>query len=208
MSILTIDKKISDESISNYETLKKVKEIYENINSILKYSNIRVDTETVKELKNTTDVLKDLYDVVYSTIKEDSKEHIDLYLNTKCPHCDEHLYISDLIDYSYLCKNCDENFYDFEVSSKAWYLNDKIRYDLNSEKIKKVDRSLISEYIKCWDEGRELPIDDNMIYAQVNNYFIAIDNTSGECYVEEFETEEDVLNWFNELEDENDIEIQ
>lgn len=205
MSILTIDKKIFDESISNYEILKNAKVSYENLNSILKYSNIRMDTEIVKELKNTIDILKDLYDVVYSTIEKDSKEHIDLYSNVKCPDCNSNLYVSDLIDYSYLCKNCDENFYDFELPNRAWYLNDKLP---NSTNIEMVDKEIISKYIKCFGEEKELPIDKSMIYGQDGDCFIAIDNTSNECYVEEFETEEEVLNWFNEFVNEEDMEIQ
>lgn len=204
MSILIMDKKIEDKSISNFETLKKAKISYEGINDILKFSNIRMDTETAKELDNAVDILKDLYEIVYSTIKNDPKEHIDLQLGTKCPDCDDNLYISDLADYSYLCQNCDKNFYDFEVDDKVWYSKDN-NY-LNSEMIEKVDRSIISEYISCWEEGKSLPVDKDMIYAQDGELFIAIDNTSNECYVEEFKTEEDVIKWFNGVEKE-EIEI-
>lgn len=91
MSILIIDKKIEDKSISNFETLKKAKISYEGINDILKFSNIRMDTETSKELDNAVDILKDLYEIVYSAIKNDPKEHIDLQLGTKCPDCDDNL---------------------------------------------------------------------------------------------------------------------
>ena len=186
MSILTIDKKTIDDSISNYETLKKTKLAYENINSILKYSNIRMDTETANQLKNAIDILEYLYGAAYSTIEKDSKEHIDLYL----------------------CKKCDENFYDFEVPDEVWYLKNDNKYNLNSEKIQKVDRNVISEYISCWDEGKPLPVDKDMIYTQDGSLFIAIDNTNNECYVEEFDTEEEVLNWFNEFENEDDMEMQ
>lgn len=205
MSILVVDKKIEDKSISDYETLKKAKISYEGINDILKFSNIRMDTETVKELDNTVNILKDLYEIVYSTIKNNPKEHIDLQLGTKCPDCNDNLCISDLADYSYLCQSCDKNFYDFEVNDKVWYLKDN-NY-LNSEMIEKVDRSIIGEYISCWEEGKPLPVDKDMIYAQDGDLFIAVDNTSNECYVEEFKTEEDVIKWFNEFEKDDEIEI-
>ena len=45
------------------------------------------------------------------------------------------------------------------------------------------------------------------IYAQDGDLFIAVDNTSNECYVEEFKTEEDVIKWFNEFEKDDEIEI-
>ena len=205
MSILVVDKKIEDKSISDYETLKKAKISYEAINDILKFSNIRMDTETVKELDNAVNILKDLYEIVYSTIKNNPKEHIDLQLGTKCPDCNDNLCISDLADYSYLCQSCDKNFYDFEVNDKVWYLKDN-NY-LNSEMIEKVDRSIIGEYISCWEEGKPLPVDKDMIYAQDGDLFIAVDNTSNECYVEEFKTEEDVIKWFNEFEKDDEIEI-
>lgn len=205
MSILVVDKKIEDKSISDYETLKKAKISYEGINDILKFSNIRMDTETVKELDNAVNILKDLYEMVYSTIKNNPKEHIDLQLGTKCPDCNDNLCISDLADYSYLCQSCDKNFYDFEVNDKVWYLKDN-NY-LNSEMIEKVDRSIIGEYISCWEEGKPLPVDKDMIYAQDGDLFIAVDNTSNECYVEEFKTEEDVIKWFNEFEKDDEIEI-
>ena len=205
MSILVVDKKIEDKSISDYETLKKAKISYEGINDILKFSNIRMDTETVKELDNAVNILKDLYEIVYSTIKNNPKEHIDLQLGTKCPDCNDNLCISDLADYSYLCQSCDKNFYDFEVNDKVWYLKDN-NY-LNSEMIEKVDRSIIGEYISCWEEGKPLPVDKDMIYAQDGDLFIAVDNTSNECYVEEFKTEEDVIKWFNVFEKDDEIEI-
>lgn len=205
MSILVVDKKIEDKSISDYETLKKAKISYKGINDILKFSNIRMDTETVKELDNAVNILKDLYEIVYSTIKNNPKEHIDLQLGTKCPDCNDNLCISDLADYSYLCQSCDKNFYDFEVNDKVWYLKDN-NY-LNSEMIEKVDRSIIGEYISCWEEGKPLPVDKDMIYAQDGDLFIAVDNTSNECYVEEFKTEEDVIKWFNEFEKDDEIEI-
>ena len=60
MSILVVDKKIEDKSISDYETLKKAKISYEGINDILKFSNIRMDTETVKELDNAVNIANTL----------------------------------------------------------------------------------------------------------------------------------------------------
>ena len=36
--------------------------------------------------------------------------------NVRCPQCGKKLVTSDLEDYSFLCKDCDENFYSIEVS--------------------------------------------------------------------------------------------
>ena len=35
--------------------------------------------------------------------------------NKKCFRCENQLLVSDLKEYKYLCLNCDENFYEFEV---------------------------------------------------------------------------------------------
>ena len=35
--------------------------------------------------------------------------------NKKCPKCNHPLLTSDLEEYTYLCLNCDENFYSVEV---------------------------------------------------------------------------------------------
>ena len=35
-----------------------------------------------------------------------------------CPRCGQKLVKSDLKSYKYLCKNCDENFYNIEVIYK------------------------------------------------------------------------------------------
>ena len=53
--------------------------------------------------------------------EEDTKEiETELYKNygtdTYCPRCRHQLLISDLKQYTYLCLNCDENFYGMEVS--------------------------------------------------------------------------------------------
>ena len=50
-----------------------------------------------------------------------------LITNTCCSDCDSKLYISDLIDYSYVCLECDKNLYDFEVNTdKNWYNEEDI----------------------------------------------------------------------------------
>lgn len=48
--------------------------------------------------------------------KSTSTKNKKLFLtNVKCPKCDKQLVTSDLEDYPFLCKDCDENFYNMEV---------------------------------------------------------------------------------------------
>lgn len=44
-----------------------------------------------------------------------NRDNLRYKLNLFCPHCLGKLRISDLINYSYVCKKCDENFYNIEV---------------------------------------------------------------------------------------------
>ena len=39
--------------------------------------------------------------------------------NCCCPKCKKPLYLSDVVGYSFVCKNCDENFYSLEVSCNS-----------------------------------------------------------------------------------------
>lgn len=125
MSIMIIDKKTSDLSMSNYETMRETKVAYNYISDILENSEIRMDTETAKELENSLDILNDLYDAVYSSLKSSDREH-QLLTDACCKNCNNQLLISDNIKYSYQCLECDENFFDFEViGDNVWYKDDK-----------------------------------------------------------------------------------
>lgn len=45
-----------------------------------------------------------------------AKEIIDQLVTTKrCLHCGGRLLLSDLKQYDYVCPECDENFYEYEV---------------------------------------------------------------------------------------------
>ena len=48
----------------------------------------------------------------------DAHEHMRAKTNKKCPKCSSKLYEETVeeIDYPYVCLNCDENFYNFEIN--------------------------------------------------------------------------------------------
>lgn len=126
MSIMIMDKKTSDLSMSNFETMRETKVAYNYINDILENSEIRMDTETAKELENSLDILEDLYNVAYSNIRNDKNREVQLITDACCKDCNNHLLVSDKIEYSYQCENCDENFYDFEaIGDNIWYKDEK-----------------------------------------------------------------------------------
>lgn len=124
MAIIHIDKKTSDLSMSDYETMREAKVAYNYIHDLLENSEIRMDTESVKEMKNAMEILDIMYSGAYSNIENKNKEQ--LITNACCKNCKDYLLVSDNIDYSYQCENCDENFYDFEViSDSVWYKDEK-----------------------------------------------------------------------------------
>lgn len=134
MSIMVIDKKISDKSMSNYETLRESKVAYNYIDDILQNSEIRMDTNTVEELKNAMDILDDLYSAAYSNLSDPNRKK-QLITDACCKNCDTSLLISDNINYSYQCEKCDENFYDFEaITDNVWYRDEKKNHnELNDD---------------------------------------------------------------------------
>lgn len=58
-----------------------------------------------------------------------------------------------------------------------------------------VDESTLNKYVDNWVEHEKLPINDNLIYTKAKNKYVAVDNTTGDCFTEEFDSEEDTINW-------------
>lgn len=79
-----------------------------------------------------------------------------------------------------LCYCCDKESEDF-------YINDLI--------IRHVDKKVVNEFIDCWCDRKKLPVDYDLLYCKDENCFVAIDNTAGCCYAEEFLTEEAAFEW-------------
>ena len=89
------------------ESLKECKETYDKMEHL---SNL-LDYDLGNEFELAMQRLNDIYQKIYETIDEK-----DLKTNLKCCKCNrEKVYISDLIDYNYVCKECDENLYSIET---------------------------------------------------------------------------------------------
>lgn len=109
--------------ISDYEVLREAKIAYEYINNILKNSKIKLDDNIINSLENTMNGLSIIYSNAHLNLEHPDKEE-QLLTDACCKNCDNKLYISENIDYSYQCLECDENFYDFETNNnKVWYEN-------------------------------------------------------------------------------------
>lgn len=115
--------------MSDYELLKATKIAYNYINDILESSEVELDVKKVNKLSDVTEILSRLYDVAYSNIENDKNKGEQLVTNACCKDCNNNLLISDNVDYSYQCKICDENYYDFEViTDNVWYEDKRKEY--------------------------------------------------------------------------------
>lgn len=63
------------------------------------------------------------------------------------------------------------------------------------EKIVEISSQELENYIKKWNENKDIKFEQNKIYCEDNGTFIAVDNTTQNCWTEEFKTEKEAINW-------------
>ena len=84
--------------------------------------------------------------------------------------------------------------------------NETEEYYYDNDKIVKVDAIVVDEYIDNWMDHKELPTKENKIYCEmIAGGYLAIDNSSDNCFVEEFETEKEAQMWLFGKEKENEV---
>lgn len=71
-----------------------------------------------------------------------------------------------------------------------------------TDKRRVVSKEFLNNYVDNWVEKKELPSNVSLIYCEDGNKYIGVDNTTNDCWVEEFESEKDVLNWLSGIEKE------
>ena len=90
------------------------------------------------------------------------------------------------------------------------YCRDKDTYEtfyIKNDKFSKVPQAILDEYIDNWMDHKDLPINEDKMYSnQLGSGYIAVDNSTNECYVEEFDTEEQAQKWLLGKEKEEIIE--
>ena len=91
-----------------------------------------------------------------------------------------------------------------DSNNKVYFCKDKESEDIyiNGQKICFIDEKLLGEYIKCWEEHKDLPINDRLLYTKEGDKYVAIDNVGDNCWVEDFNNEKDALNWLLGIENE------
>lgn len=58
-----------------------------------------------------------------------------------------------------------------------------------------VDKDIADNYISAWTNKEKLPLNIDKLYCNEGNKFMGIDNSTGNCWVEEFDTEKAVQEW-------------
>lgn len=98
-------------------------------------------------------------------------------------------------NYAYLevLDNKDKLIFGTDGINEEYYKKQKYQ-----TKIYKVSPEELKEYIDRWTEKKELNLDYSLLYCQEGNFcYVAVDNSSGECFVEEFEKEAQAIYWLD-----------
>lgn len=104
--------------MTDLEIVMNTKQAYDRIEDLIENIFIEELNEseydiTKKEynvLEKSLNVLENIYDRAYEKITDEEKK-----TSIKCKNCGNLIEISDVINYAYVCQECDENFYSFEV---------------------------------------------------------------------------------------------
>ncbi len=117
---------------------------YKNLFEILKYTK-RAYNDFQKVLNNNENTLianlltkifaefEKQYNDIYKLFEKNEKAKEMLVLDNCCNNCHNKLLVSDNIDYTYQCEQCDENFYDFETfEDDRWFDDEEESIELDS----------------------------------------------------------------------------
>lgn len=63
--------------------------------------------------------------------------------------------------------------------------------------MKLITTKAMMSIVNLWCEHKELAPKDKF-YCEDNGVWVGCDNTTGDCWVEEFQTEEEVIAWLND----------
>ena len=77
----------------------------------------------------------------------------------------------------FCCDNLSEDFY------------------FDDDEFSLVDKNVVKEYIENWTNKKEQSFKVEKLYCQENNIYVAVDNSTDNCCVEEFKSEKDAQNW-------------
>lgn len=109
--------------MDDYEVLRETKVCYEYMIDLLENCDY-ISDKYRNHLIKAMDILGNIYSDCYKVASNNSREELKTDLD--CPHCKNKVDISDLIDYVYVCNDCDENFYSFEGDlNNKWYFDGK-----------------------------------------------------------------------------------
>lgn len=86
-----------------------------------KFVDVMTSVVDIADFEDVVKALEDESDTVTAKVNrmlmaKVFREYLKrLSTDKKCPKCGKTLYLSDIEDYSYMCTECQENYYDIEV---------------------------------------------------------------------------------------------
>ena len=216
IDMLNIAKRnIEDSYFEFYKTLDRenlrVKSL-ENNEKVYIARTIDGDYEIGEDSDNLTCIDADYFwyedqDFLDSEINYDNKYYANLWI-TENDRKQGYVtrYYKDFVDLKDAIEELRTYFYDGNcVCVEIYDFNDVLQYSCDEEseefyiddlKIVKINEDIINKYIDSWSNHKQLPINEKLLYYENDeNLFIAIDNTAGNCWTEEFKTETDAQNW-------------
>lgn len=109
--------------MTEWEIIKESKQAYELLLDLKENSQIASDND-IENMNRCMNSLANVYGNAWGLMSENKNGYEQLETDgfVRCPRCNSKLLISDIIDYAYLCENCDENMYYTECETeKVWW---------------------------------------------------------------------------------------
>ena len=73
------------------------------------------------------------------------------------------------------------------------------------DRIKRVTREFLDNYVENWIEKKVLTSNGTLIYCKNGKKYLGVDNTTNDCWIEEFNNEKEVRKWLSGIEKEEII---
>ena len=116
-----------------------------------------------------------IYNDVFDNFNDALTRARDIYDNNMCASIE----ILDNENEALFCKDSESEEFYFNNNRFCLFTND-----------------IVDTYIDNWFDHKPLPTKETKIYCKmVSSGYLAVDNSTGECYVEEFDTEKQVHEW-------------
>lgn len=151
-----------------------------------KYDKAMVNTTKLKEYVDEYTIQ------IWQTSEDRNQGYVEDYsekynILTEAVNMARNLYESNNPECIEIVDDEGHTIYNKDKESELFYLDNR--------KILFTNEKEIDKYINEWITSKSTTLKENLLYCYNGNNYIAIDNTSNECFVEEFNSEEEAHNY-------------